>query len=71
MQQGHTNEAVTSFAEALRLTADRTAKAQIIAEAAAREGVLEKLAERAKGDAQFLAELARHYAGHGNPALAR
>jgi eukaryotic-like serine/threonine-protein kinase len=70
-QQGHTNEAVTSFTEALRLAANRAAKAKIIAEAASGKGVLEKLAERAAGDAQFLAELARHYAVQGNPALAR
>ena len=49
VQQGHTNEAVTSFAEALRLAADRAAKAKIVAEAAAREGVLEKLAETSGG----------------------
>jgi tetratricopeptide (TPR) repeat protein len=61
-QQGHTNEAVTSFTEALRLAADRAAKAKIVAEAAPLAGVLEKLAERAAGDVQFQAELARHYA---------
>src|SRR5439155_25799187 len=57
-QQGHTKEAVASFTEALDLAADRTGKAKIIAEAAPLQGVLEKLAERAAGDAQFQAELA-------------
>ena len=48
-QQGRTNEAVASFAEALPLAADRAGKARIIAEAAPLAGVLEKLAERSGG----------------------
>ena len=65
-QQGHTNEAVASFTEATYLTADRAGKARIIAEAAPLAGVLEILAERAAGDTRFQAELARHFAEHGD-----
>jgi hypothetical protein len=61
-QQDHINEAVASFIEALDLAADRAGKARIITEAAPLAGVLEKLAERAAGNAQFQAELARHFA---------
>jgi tetratricopeptide (TPR) repeat protein len=50
---------------------DRAAKAEIIAAAAPQEGVLEKLAERAASDAQFQAELARHFAERGNAPLAQ
>jgi len=64
------SEAVASFAEALDLAADRAGKAKIIAEAAPLAGVLEKLAERAEGNAQFQTELARHFAERGNTALA-
>jgi tetratricopeptide (TPR) repeat protein len=46
-QEGHIDEAVASFSEALDLTADGGGKAKIITEAAAQKGVLEKLAERA------------------------
>src|SRR5262249_12658449 len=49
---------------------DHTAKAKIITPAASLDGLLEKLAERAVGDAQFQAELARHYASHGKAPLA-
>ena len=69
-QQGHTKEAVASFTEALALAADRAGKARIIAEAAPLAGVLEKLAERAAGDARFQAELARHFAEHGKAPAA-
>jgi hypothetical protein len=65
-QQGHSDEAFDSLAGALPLTADRAGKATIIAEAAALEGVLEKLAERAAADALFQVELARYDAAHGN-----
>jgi WD40 repeat protein/tetratricopeptide (TPR) repeat protein len=68
--QGQTKEAVAAFTEALPLAADRAGKAKIIAAAAPLAGVLEKLAERAGGDAQFQAELARYYAERGNVALA-
>ena len=54
-----------SFTEALRLASDRAAKAKLIAAAAPLRAVLEKLAEAASGDAQFQAELARHYDGSG------
>jgi serine/threonine protein kinase len=70
-QQGHINEAVASFTEALELAMDRAAKAKIITEAAPLEGVLEKLAERAAGNAQFQAELARHFVERGNAPLAQ
>jgi hypothetical protein len=69
-QQGHLNEAVILFAEAFDLATDRVAKAKIITEAALLQDVLEKLAERATGDAQLQAELARHYAERGNAPLA-
>jgi WD40 repeat protein/tetratricopeptide (TPR) repeat protein len=69
-QQGRSDEAVASFAEALALAGDRAGKARIIAEASPLEGVLAKLAERATGDARFQAELARYSAEHGNAALA-
>src|SRR5262249_24518108 len=69
-QQGHVDEAVTLLAETLHLTADRGGKARIIAEAAPLEGVAEKLAERAAGDGQFQADLARHFAALGQAALA-
>jgi tetratricopeptide (TPR) repeat protein len=70
VQQRRTNEAVASFTEALALAADRAAKAKIITEAAPLKGVLKKLAERAAGDGQFQAELARHFAERGNAPLA-
>lgn len=68
--QGRTNDAVASFTEALALVADRAGKAKIVAEAAALQGVLEKLAERGAGDAQFQAELARHFVERGNASAA-
>src|SRR5262249_25545424 len=46
------------------------AKAKLIVEAAPIEGVLEKLAERTAGDAQFQTELARHFVERGKPLLA-
>ena len=69
-QQGHADEAVALFTEALHLAADHAGKAKIIAAAAALKGVLEKLAERAAGDGQLQAEFARHYAARGQAALA-
>ncbi len=69
-QQGHINEAVAVFSEALPRVADRAESAKIIAEAAPFEGTLEKLAERAGDDALFQAELARHYAERGDTSLA-
>jgi WD40 repeat protein/tetratricopeptide (TPR) repeat protein len=69
-QQGDIKDAVASFTEAVDLAADRAARAKIIAEAAPLKGVLEKLAERAASNAQFQAELARHYAEQGNVPLA-
>jgi tetratricopeptide (TPR) repeat protein len=69
-QQGQTNEAVASFAEALPLAADRAVKARIIAEAAPLAGALEELAERAADDALFQAELAQHFAARGNAPAA-
>jgi tetratricopeptide (TPR) repeat protein len=70
VQQGQIDEAVTVLLNALGLIADRTAKAKIIAAAAPLKGVLEKLAQRAAGDALFQAELARHFAERGNAPLA-
>ncbi len=69
-EQGHTDPAVATFAEALPLAAGRAGKARIIAAAAPLAGVLERLAERAAGDGPFQAELARHFAdrGHAQPA---
>ncbi len=69
-QQGQTDVAVASFAEALALAKDRAGKAKVIGEAAPLAGVLEKLAERAAGDARFQAELARHFAERGNAQAA-
>jgi WD40 repeat protein/tetratricopeptide (TPR) repeat protein len=69
-KQGHIDEAVASFTEALDLATDGVAKAKIITEAATLEGVLEKLVEQAAGDGQFQAELARHFAERGNAPLA-
>jgi WD40 repeat protein len=69
-QQSKTSEAVASFTEALPVATDRAARARIIAEAAPLEGVLEKLAKRAAGNALFQAELARHFAERGNAPLA-
>jgi len=69
-QQGRVNEAVDAFAEALDLAADRAAKASIVTAAAPLAGVLEKLAERAQGNAQFQAELARLFAEQGQTTLA-
>jgi tetratricopeptide (TPR) repeat protein len=69
-QQGQTNEAVTTLIAALPLAADRATKAAIITAAAALEGALEQLAERAAGDGPFQIELARHFAGQGNAPLA-
>jgi tetratricopeptide (TPR) repeat protein len=69
-EQGHKGEAMASLAEALPLAADRAGKARIITAAAPLAGALEKLAEGAAGDALFQAELARHFAEHGNAPLA-
>jgi WD40 repeat protein/tetratricopeptide (TPR) repeat protein len=69
-QQGHVNEAVASFTEALELATGPAAKAKIITEAAPLKGLLDKLAEHAAGDTQFQAELARHFAARGNAPLA-
>ena len=69
-QQGHTDEAVASFTEAIHLTADRAGKARIVAQAAPLKGVLEKLAGRAAGDGQLQGDLARHFAAQGQAALA-
>ncbi|HVC93939.1 MAG TPA: hypothetical protein VND64_09620, partial [Pirellulales bacterium] len=68
--QGDTNEAVAAFAETLGLARDRPSKAKIIAEAAPLADVLEQLAQRAVGDGQLQAELARHFADQGKTALA-
>ena len=68
--QGQTNEAAANFREALDLAPDRAAKAKIVMEAAPLDGVLEKLAELASGDAQVQAELARHFAIRQNGPLA-
>jgi tetratricopeptide (TPR) repeat protein len=69
-QENRLDEAVAAFTEALHLTADRAGKARIIEAAATLEGVLEKLTERAAADAQFQAELARHFDDLGNSASA-
>jgi hypothetical protein len=69
-QRGQGDQAVAAFVLALALTRDRAGKARIIAEAAPLDGTLEKLAERAAGDAQFHADLARHFAERGNMPLA-
>jgi WD40 repeat protein/tetratricopeptide (TPR) repeat protein len=69
-EQGHLNEALASFAEALDLAIDRAAKAKIIAGAGQLQGVLEGLAEHAASDAQSQAELARYFAERGNAPLA-
>ncbi|MFN0053794.1 MAG: hypothetical protein ACKV0T_16565 [Planctomycetales bacterium] len=64
--QGEISEAVTTFAEAVNIVTDRAGKARIIAAAAPLPGMLDKLAERAVGNAQFQAELARHFADQGD-----
>ncbi len=69
-QQGHTDEAVALFTEAIQVTADRTGKVRILAEAAPLEGVLEKLIERVADDASLQAELARQLDARGYAPLA-
>jgi WD40 repeat protein/tetratricopeptide (TPR) repeat protein len=69
-QEGLTEEAVASFAGALRMTTGRAGKAAIITEAASLEGVLGMLVERAAGDGPFQAELARHFARRGEASAA-
>jgi hypothetical protein len=69
-QQRQSERADAVFARALALAKDRASKARIIAEAAPLKGVLKKLAGRATGDAQFQAEMARHFADRGNLLLA-
>jgi formylglycine-generating enzyme required for sulfatase activity len=56
---------------ALSVTADRAGKARIIAAAAPLPGLVEKLAESARNDGPFQAELARHYAERGNHPQAK
>jgi serine/threonine protein kinase/formylglycine-generating enzyme required for sulfatase activity len=51
-------------------TADRAGKTQLIAAVALLPGLLEKLAESTPNDGLFQAELARHFAEHGNRPLA-
>jgi serine/threonine protein kinase/formylglycine-generating enzyme required for sulfatase activity/tetratricopeptide (TPR) repeat protein len=69
-KSGQTREALASFTDAVKLTTDRAGQAQIIAAAALFDGALEKLAENAAPSAPFQAELARHYAEHGQASLA-
>jgi WD40 repeat protein/tetratricopeptide (TPR) repeat protein len=69
-QQNRLDDAVAAFTEALPLAADRSGKATIIAAAAPLDGTLEKLTKRAAVDAQFQAELARHFDDLGNSASA-
>jgi tetratricopeptide (TPR) repeat protein/tRNA A-37 threonylcarbamoyl transferase component Bud32 len=69
-QQGQTNEAAASFAEALALAPDRAARGRLIAAAAPLQGVLERIAERATGDPRFQAELARQFDEQGQAPLA-
>jgi tetratricopeptide (TPR) repeat protein len=69
-QQGQTKEAVASFTEALHLSADRSGKAWITAEAAPLAGVAEKLIEQASDDGQLQVELARQFAARGKLHLA-
>jgi WD40 repeat protein/tetratricopeptide (TPR) repeat protein len=69
-QQGRKSEARSSLTEALQRTTDRADLAKIIATAAPLDGVLEELAERTAGNAQFQAALARHFSERGPTALA-
>jgi formylglycine-generating enzyme required for sulfatase activity/tetratricopeptide (TPR) repeat protein len=69
--EGNTDAAVTSLAEAIPLVPGRAGKALIIRGAAPLPGVLEQLGQRAADDGLFQAELARHYVGQGQDALAR
>jgi serine/threonine protein kinase/formylglycine-generating enzyme required for sulfatase activity/tetratricopeptide (TPR) repeat protein len=69
-QQGHTNEAMASFTEALALAVDRPGKGRIIAAAALLNGVLEKLDESVANDGLFQGELARHFALQGRTSVA-
>ena len=62
-QQGQTNEAVASFAEALPLAADRAVKARIITAAAPLAGALEEQAELCCGRCPV--------PGRGGPAFCR
>jgi WD40 repeat protein/tetratricopeptide (TPR) repeat protein len=64
--EANTSAAVASLIEALALAADRAGKARVVAEAATLEGVLAQLAERPSDDGLFQAELARHFAAHGD-----
>ena len=69
-QLGQTDEAAAALAQAIERAADRPGQGRIIAVAAQLEGVLEKLAERARGNARFQSELARHFADQGDAPLA-
>jgi hypothetical protein len=68
--QSQRDEAVTTLVKALDLMTDRASKARLVTGAAPLEGVLEQLTERATADGALQAELARHFAQHGNNQLA-
>src|SRR5262249_16754038 len=67
---GRNSKALESFGIALQRADGRAAKARIIAAAAPLPGLLYNLAESSPNDAEFQAELARHYAERGSIPLA-
>lgn len=69
-QDGRADESAGAFAEALELAKDRAARSEVIASAAALDGVLEKLAGRAPDNAEVQAGLARYYTERGQEARA-
>jgi WD40 repeat protein/tetratricopeptide (TPR) repeat protein len=64
------NEDVAALARALEQASDLHAREKVLAEAAPRKGVLEKLAKQAADDGPIQAALAGHYAARGNAPLA-
>lgn len=69
-QADRPDDAMRAFAEAVKMATDRGAKASIVKAAASLAGMLDKMTAIAPDDAQIAAELAKHYANHGEPVLA-
>lgn len=68
--ENRSDESVRAFADAMELARSPSDKREIIANAMAFEGVLEKLAAGSSNDADLQAGLARYYASRGESALA-
>lgn len=69
-RDGHPNESLAAFSEALSLPTNSAVVEQIIQAADALEGTLPKLMERQAENGVFLLELARFYREQGRDALA-